>query len=191
VRTAKFVAGGHIYTTNFAFFFSEGYLWNIVNRVNHEERFDLHSRWAKTASLIDSNGAYQLATQWLASVDIDVGALEKKYKPKVEQRWFWNEPGLGVYHPPGDTNKTMLPVYEVTWGTNRVNYPAQVQILGTTKELMELRLSDFSLSRRPALVLSNAVELNNIPVPPVMHLQQHSSTVTNSPSAKTSPIPSQ
>jgi hypothetical protein len=43
------------------------------------ERFDLYPVWAKTPSLVDSNGAYQIATQWLASVDIDVGVLGKKY----------------------------------------------------------------------------------------------------------------
>ena len=188
VRAARIVAGGFIETTNFCFSFNQGHLWHVANRINHDERFSHYSEWAKTPSLINSNTAYQLATQWLASVDIDVGALEKQYEPKVEQRWFWNEPGLGVYHPPGDTNKTMLPIYEVTWGTNWLNFPANVQILGTTKELMKLGFGDFSVSRRPVLVISNAVELNNIPDPPTRHLQRHSPAATNPPSARTSPV---
>lgn len=180
LHTAKIVVRGSIETTNFCFSFNRGYLWYVANRINHDERFSMYAEWAKTSSLIDSNGAVQLATQWLASVDVDVAALNKKNKPKVEQQWFWNQPGLDVYHPPGDTNKTMLPIFEVTWGTNEADYPAEVEILGTTKELMKLHLGDFSLSHRPLLVVTNAVELNNIPDPPVKRLQSLPKVQTNS-----------
>jgi hypothetical protein len=168
LHAAKFVAGGFIQTTNFVFYFTKGYLWAVVNRVKHDERFDLYPEWVKTPSLIDTNGAYQLATQWLAAVDVDVRALEEKYQPEREQRWCWTQPGLNVYHPPGDTNKIMLPIYEVAWGTNWDS--VKVQILGTTKELMELHSGEFSFSRRPPLVITNAIELNNIPDPSVKQL---------------------
>jgi len=168
---STFVAGGFIETTNFVFSFTRGYLWDVINRVKHDERFDLYPEWAKTPSLIDTNGAYQLATQWLAAVGIDVGALEREYAPKVEQQWYWNQPGLSIYHQPGDTNKTMLPIYNVTWGTNWTQYPARVQILGTTKELMVLNFSEFSVSRRPRLVITNAIALSNIPDPPMERLK--------------------
>jgi hypothetical protein len=176
VLHAKFVVGGFIETTNFCFFFQGGRLWSVVNRVQHMERFDLYPVWAKTASLISSNGAVQLATQWLASVDIEVGALEKKHIPKVEQQWFWNQPGLNVHHPPGDTNKTVLPIFSVTWGGDAV----QVKILGTTNELMELRVGDSTFSHRPLLIITNAIELNNIPDPPLKHLERSPASETTS-----------
>jgi hypothetical protein len=179
VLHAKFVAGGSIATTNFWFAFRLGHLSSVINRVQHMERFDLYPVWAKTPSLVDSNEAYQIATQWLASIEVDVGVLGKKYAPKVEQKWFWNRPGLDVHHPPGDTNKTMLPIFDVTWGTNWVDYPAQVRILGTTKELMELRVGDSTLSRRPLLIITNAIELNNIPDPQIKHLERPPSQATN------------
>lgn len=182
LRAAQFVVGGFVETTNFVFYFYQGHLWQINNRVNHDERFDLYPGWSQTPSLIDTNGAYQLATQWLAAVGLDVGALEKKYQPKVEQQWFWSQPGLNVYHPPGDSNKTMLPIYDVIWGTNSTQYPARVQILGTTKELMVLNFSDFSVSRRPLLVITNAVELINIPDPPLVQLESSSDSKSNLPS---------
>jgi hypothetical protein len=185
LRAATYVPGGFIETTNFAFSFHLGRLSGIFNKINHDERFDLYPEWAKTPSLIDTKGAYQLATQWLTAVDIDVSALEKKYPPKVEQQWCWNQPGLNVYHPPGDTNKTMLPIFNVTWGTNWVEYPAQIQILGTTKELMKLNYSDFLASRRPQLVITNAIELNNIPDPSLKQLQKPQPSQTN-PAASSS-----
>ncbi|MEI8289757.1 MAG: hypothetical protein WCH99_09810 [Verrucomicrobiota bacterium] len=167
--------GARLETTNFYFTFPDGKLFAVVNKEKHMERFDLYPTWAKTPSLINSNGAYQQATQWLAAIDVDVGALEKKYSSqmKIEQMYFWNQPGLGVVHPPGDTNKTMLPIFNVTWGEGgKTEYPVQVRILGTTKELMELHLFDSSFSRRPPLLITNAEELNNIKNPPEMRLQQ-------------------
>ena len=184
---AQFVAGGFIDTTNFDFSFNKGYLWGVNNRLKHIERFDLYDEWAKTPSLIDTNGAYQLAAQWLSAVDVDVAALEKEYKPIVEQQWCWNQPGLNVHHPPGDTNKTMLPIFNVTWGTNWVEYPARVQILGTTKELMMLNFSEFSVSRRPLLVITNAIELNNIPDPSLKQLQPPQLSQTNPATASSRP----
>jgi hypothetical protein len=181
LRAAKIVVGGFIETTNIAFSFNLGRLSGIFNKKHHDERFDLYDEWARTPSLIDTNGAYQLAAQLLSAVDVDVAALEKEYKPVVEQQWCWNQPGLNVYHPPGDTNKTMLPIFTITWGTNWVEYPAQVQILGTTKELMKLYYSDFSASSRPQLVITNAIELNNIPDPTIKQLENSSPSVqTNS-----------
>ncbi len=42
-------------------------------------------------SLIDSNGAYRLATNWLTQIDVDVAKLERTNKVEVRQRWFWGE----------------------------------------------------------------------------------------------------
>jgi hypothetical protein len=187
--------GVNIEITNFIFVFGinkEATLHMIVNKAKNIESFDLYPIWAKTPSLINSNGAYQLATQWLAAIDVDIGALEKKYgsQMKVEQAFIWNQPSLDVYHhPPGDTNKTMLPIFNVTWGHGvKYEYAAQVRILGTTKELMGLTLGDSSLSRRPPLVITNAKELNSIPNPPMMRLQHPpSASKTNSPTSMNAP----
>jgi hypothetical protein len=186
--------GAAIETTNFVFTFQEaGKIFVIANKAKNIESFDLYPIWAKTPSLINSNGAYQLATQWLAAIDVDISALEKKYgsQMKVEQAFIWNQPSLDVYHhPPGDTNKTMLPIFNVTWGHGvKYEYAAQVRILGTTKELMGLTLGDSSLSRRPPLIITNAEELNSIPNPPMMRLQQPpSAPETNSPNSTNAPV---
>lgn len=174
---------GAVQTTNYFFSFSDdGKLYAIFNDIKPVGRFDLYPEWAKTPSLVNSNGAYQLATQWLAAINVDVVTLEKKYNHQIEQSFFWN--------PPGSTNKTMLPIYSVTWGTNYPkNYPAQVILLGTTKELMELRLSESSLSRRPALVVTNAIELNNTDPPNIRHLQSDPAPVESNSNTTTNPPP--
>ena len=182
VSPPKFGPAIRIETTNFVFTFPRGKLYAVINKTKHLERFDLYPVWAQTPSLIDSNGAVRLAKQWLGDIDVDVDRLEKKYgsTPEVRQSFFWNKPGHGwmnMEHSPGDTNKTMLPIFTVRWGSGP-DYAADVEILGTTKELMSLYLSySDSLSRRPSVVPTNAVELNNIPDPPAEHLQRPPSAV--------------
>jgi hypothetical protein len=193
IRNAKFVVSGNLETTTFSFYYHEGHLWDLGWSVDGQMKYDEHA-----PSLIDTNGAYQLARQWLAAVDVDVAALEEKYKPSVEQRWYIR-PGVGT----GDTNivgvpvtapgqadyasiaekdKIFVPTFEVTWGGDA----ARVKVLGTRKELMELHLGDWSFSRRPQLVITNAIELSNTPAPPVIHRLQHVS-----PMAQTNAAPNQ
>jgi len=98
-------------------------------------------------------------------------ALEQKYKVHFYQWFFWN--------PLGTTNKCMLPIFEVKWGEGDI--PAmEVTILGSTKELMELRMEDDSVSRRPPLIVTNVTELNSDPYPPMKHPQHAVAAQTNS-----------
>jgi hypothetical protein len=91
-------------------------------------------------SLIDTNGAYQLATQWLAAVDVDMAAVGKL-------KWTVNQLH---YKAKGATNYVTLPLYYVDFGNE--HYPASgnlqafdeplvsVEVLGTTKELQDLKM---------------------------------------------------
>jgi hypothetical protein len=174
IRTARICPAGFIETTNFCFYFHKGYLWSVVNRIHHLERFDLYPTWAKTPSLVDTNGAYQLAVQWLSAISVDTVALEKKYPPKATQRFFY--PDAKGLHDPPDLRKrvAMLPIFDLKWGED--DSPAlNVTILGTSKELIELHMDNTSFSRRPLLIITNAIELTSIPDPPVKQLQRPSS----------------
>jgi hypothetical protein len=180
LQFGKISVGGNVQTTNFFFGFADGRLWSVVNNDINIERFRFFPIWAEMPSLVNSNGAYQLATQWLAAVDVNVTALERKYgsQKKIEQAFFWNQPGLGVEHPLGDTNKTMLPIFIVTWGGNEKTYispVARVEVFGATKELMKLEVGDGSLWRRPALIVSSVADFNKFIKAqtnlPVLHFQ--------------------
>jgi hypothetical protein len=171
----RFVVYGNLSTTNFTFYFREGHLWSLGWAADSGMSYD-----EQASSLIDTNGAYQLAKHWLAAVDIDVGALEQKFKPNVEQRWYIRPgtetgdtnitsvpvtaPGQVDYARIPETNKVMLPTFEVSWSD-----AAKVKVLGTRKELMEFHLDDLSFSRRPTLVITNAIELSRTPDPAMNH----------------------
>jgi len=194
--------GGAITVRNCDFSFpnrGEGklcYITRLTVRDGHDV-LDLYPELASTPSLIDSNGAYQLATQWLTSVSVDVPALEQKYKSNVRQWFFWGKPEnlpKDQWSVPAitSTNKTMLPIFDVRWGDGETP-PVKVTILGSTKELLQLRMEDSSFSRRPPLVITNALELDDIPDPQVKHLQQiqgpETNSVSTSPPASTNRPP--
>jgi hypothetical protein len=133
---------------------------------------------ANAHSLIGTNEAYQLAKQWLTAISIDVVALEKKYKPLVEQDWYLDPPlAYQNYRDiPKDffknAHKKFRPIFTVTWGGKEDDSPpVLIKILGTSKELISLRMQDTTLSKRPPIVITNAVELNNRPDPATKRLQ--------------------
>jgi hypothetical protein len=113
---------------------------------------ELDERLLKRTMLLDTNAAYHLSTQWLAAININLSALEDRYKPQVVQMDYRSE----------IAPNTKLPVFEVSWGGPAEHQPpVSMQISGLTKELLALRIQDTQFSHRPPVVVTNATELNN------------------------------
>lgn len=165
VRRGQVAAMGRIETINYIFGFAEG-RFSVVNQLQLEE-VDHYQEWIHMPSLIDTNGAYQLATQWLAAVGVKMGTLKIKYAPQrsIEQSYVWN--------PVDTTNKSMLPIFTVSWGNDSNACLAQVRVLGITKEMLSLEVNEGSLSRRPPLILSS-----------VANFEKYIRTQTNLPTMK-------
>ncbi len=181
LRSLQLAAGGTIETTNFFFSFYDG------GKIREVQRIDEHlmERYAHRLdeligkpSLINEAQAHELATQWLAAVDVDVAALGK-------QKWTVNQLH---YLARGATNYVTLPLYYVNFGSiHYTNGPenvkefdepmVEVEILGTTKELQDITINDLSFSRRPLLIISNALDLIRTPDPSVKQLKDPSSGV--------------
>jgi hypothetical protein len=165
---------GRIANTNFEFGFEQGKLCRVtrMSRPAVEYYADNLDGLVGKPSLIDTNGAYQLATQWLAAVDIDMAALNKL-------KWTVNQLH---YKGRGMTNYATLPLYYVDFGN--IHYPADgnipafdkpqvsVEVLGTTKELQELMIKDLSFSRRPLMLVTNVLEMIRTPVPPIKQMRR-------------------
>jgi hypothetical protein len=176
LRALKLTARGTFETTNCYFSFYDG------GKIREVKRIDEHSveRYARRLdeligkpSLINEAQAHELATQWLAAIDVDVARLDK-------QKWTVNQLR---YLALGATNPVTLPLYYVRFGTiHYTNGPAnhrefdepivEVEILGTTKELQDLTINDLSFSRRPLLLITNALDLLRTPDPPTKHLER-------------------
>ena len=150
--------GGSLRTDSYAFGFGKGGLANFKKRgfepdtdsAIREQNF----RFAEMKSLIGTNEAYQLATNWLTTIGVDLKALEEKYPPKICQwRYYPDAKGLEDL---GQRFLT-LPIFDLQWGnipslTGGKEYPMpalSLRIFGPTKELIEFHLVDRTLSHRP------------------------------------------
>lgn len=190
-RAFKVCLRGTIETTNLLFAFDQGRLSDVERLSEHDVQYyarDIDKLIGKP-SVINEAQAYEMATQWLTAVDIDVVAMEKKYSPQVNQ--------LSVL-PMNSTNAVKVPMYFVHWGwrdfrngdenhTVSSESLVEVKILGTTKELVELRLSDASFSKRPPLLITNAIDLMRMGNPPAKHLNVNTNEARLNPNAPHSP----
>lgn len=138
---------GSILTDKYFFGFGWGHLanfhrndWKSDSDATVRER---NARLSKMTSLIDTNGAYQLAVGWLGAVGVDLAALDKKYKLNIIQ---WRSRPEGLSQGP-----VMLPVYQVEWRGSptaaaqrrgRQMAVVSLTILGSTKELIEYHVLD-------------------------------------------------
>lgn len=193
LRALKIGVGGGIETINFQFEFTQGRLREIMRLDAPQTEYYARrlDELIGKPSLIDTNGAYQLATQWLSAVNIDVTALEKQSGSLIKGGHTVNQLH---YLARGATNAVALPLFYVDFGSQ--HFPAtnnlkaideplvSVEILGTTKELQELTIGgnilfgDIPYDHRPLLLITNALDLLRESNPPALQLQ-HSKT--NSP----------
>jgi hypothetical protein len=164
LRALKVGLFGRIDTTNFEFGFMQGKLSHVMRLDAPDTEYyarRLDELVGKPS--FDTNGAYQLATQWLARVDMDMPAINKL---------VWTVNKLH-YKALGATNYVTLPLYYVDFGSK--HYAASenlkafdeplisVEVLGTTKKLQELTINDLFFSRRPLLLITNALDLIRTP----------------------------
>lgn len=145
-------AGGSLDTTEGVFGFGENKL-QFMQWPDPDSDLPLRERqvrWAKMVSLVDTNGAYELATNWLNALEVDVIALEKSQPLAIQQQFFY---------PNGDTKQTpvLLPRFEIRWGTNRSLPAVWVSIFGPTKAPLFIRQNDGSFSRRPEVIKPKAI----------------------------------
>ena len=108
-------------------------------------------------SLIDTNGAHRLATNWLTALEVDVPRLEKEHHWKAEQmKLMGTQP---------------IPMFEVTWDNGgrllSNGDPAlptiSVLIAGDTRQIIHIRQEDDSYSKRPKALIKDIYQLLAIP----------------------------
>jgi len=186
LRALKIGLGGRIDAANYEFGFVQGKLVHIMRMDGPETEYYARrlDELIGKPSLIDTNGAYQLATQWLSAVGVDVAELEKQSGPMIKGGHTVNQLH---YLARGATNYVTLPLFYVDFGSQ--HFPASgnlhafdeslvsVEVLGTTKELQELIIgknsinADVPYDHGPVLLITNALELARTPNPSVKQLQ--------------------
>jgi hypothetical protein len=180
ILSFKIGLNGNIVTPPFSFSYADGQVWDIA-RLDASESDRYVDRYAArfgetTPSSAEAAQAYQLATNWLAAVDVNLDMLEKSRLPhSVHQDKFQPPDGS----PP-------QPVYFVDWGTNYYKWywmyhywhtnewhPAVSVKIGPDKELLEMYVGDATYFRNPPMLIPSKTvwRLVHTPNPPLSYLQ--------------------
>jgi hypothetical protein len=162
------IMGGRIDAENWSFGFTARgrlrFVENMAvlrawNRMHYDERDKILLR---QSPVIDTNDAYVMATNWLDGMYVNVAGLEKESPIEVERDFRWKD------HIRNGT-KEFLPLFWVTWGHRGGHFGVKdlsrlkLQIDGSTKQLVELRLDDPLCPQQIEVLIKNRDELSKIP----------------------------
>jgi hypothetical protein len=154
---------GNVSTKNFRYCVSQGNKFSYLEGANIGGKCrQYQASYTWPAERIDTNGAYEMATNWLAAISVDVDGLNREHHLLVEP---YRD---SLRSPPG----TFVPVYKVSWcdkwsgvqGVIVTPKPewwavASVVFFLPTKELLELRVEDPKYILRPPLAFTNLEDL--------------------------------
>lgn len=150
-------AVGNVTTKHYAYYVSKGNRLSYIESPHQEE---LGRTFQKShvlpVSQIDTNQAYQLATQWLAAALMDVTALNRDCRVDIELNRAYVHPPQGKF----------VPLYDVMW-SKAGSGVASVRVFAPSKLLLQLRVEDPKYILRPPIVFTNLTELlaqTNAPV---------------------------
>lgn len=147
-------------TANYVYSFSHGNKFSEVE-LTAEEQF---CRDAGNSPLpikqFDTTAPYQLATQWLAAVSMDVAALNRDCEVHVAVDPFWNQLSKLGDKPA----KTFVPLYLVWWvpRDHHEVEAASVELFYPTHKthrLLDLVVSDAKYNVRKPLVITNVAAI--------------------------------
>lgn len=148
---------GNVSTKDFCYYVSIDHKLSYVEGTHQDQdalKWRIKYKWP--LSRMDTNTPYQLATQWLAAVSMDVNGLNRDCEVHVVPDRYWNNPKFNA--------KTFVPIYEVYWLSrqNKATHfgdVASVRLFLPTKTLMSLRVEDPKYILRPPIVFTNLAEL--------------------------------
>ena len=159
---------GSILTDKYFFGFWHGYLANFYERgfssLSDADVMKRNIELSKHSSLIDTNDAYQLATNWLAKSGVDVRGMETKYALNIIQWRYYPNGQLG---PEPKRKEIVLPVYQLEWkgslsrGTRKLPDVTVVKVVvsGINKGMLEYHVYDDSLILTPKMQIVQCEKL--------------------------------
>lgn len=148
---------GNVHTRDYGYFVSVGHKLSFVEGAHqNEDCIKWREQYKWPVNRIDTNHAYQLATQWMMAASMDVKALNRDCQVRVEPDSFWNAPLL--------KKGSFVPIYDVFWVSpqNRAEGfgdTAFVCLFAPTKTLISLRVQDSQYILREQLQFTNLENL--------------------------------
>jgi len=138
-----------VVTRNYAYYISKDNKFCYLEKTGQlKERRAWQTQYSWPMSRMDTNGAYQLATQWLAAASMDVAGLNRDCQLRII-----------AHTAKGNTNDThFVPLYWVYWtqGAQRQGSVASVELFAPTRTLVQLRVED------PAYILRKRLQIPDL-----------------------------
>jgi hypothetical protein len=148
---------GNIKTANYWYFVKRGCKFSDLTIANIDDLCGGYAekyRWP--LSRLDTNAAYQLATQWLVAAHMDVAGLSRDYDVRVALDGYWNNVEMGEL-----PRRNFTPLYVVSWLTKgKPHYTAgggaEVELFLPTRTLLSFSVDD------PKYILRRPIEFTNL-----------------------------
>ena len=159
--TLRRQAVGNVTTSNYWYVVSRDYKLSEVSVANYDSRcLEYRVKHQIPIGQIDTNTPYQIATQWLAALSMDVQGLNRDCVARVAVSPHWNDLAELGDQPHG---KTFTPLYYVWWTPK--NPPragtggASVELFLPTRTLISLTVNDPKYIQRRPLTFTNFATL--------------------------------
>ena len=157
---------GRVVTQNYDYAISVSNRFSYLTIANYDfydfacRKYLVNGMWP--TNRIGTNGAYQLAVQWLAAAHMDVEGLNRDCKVSIEPSLSWS----GIYTVAWCISTNITNPLNDLFSTNRsrsYSYvpsgKASVELFEPTATLVQLRVEDAKYNLREPLVFTNLAEL--------------------------------
>lgn len=155
---------GNITTSNYVYYISVGNKFSFLVRTRlEEEERQARSKYLWPMNEINTNAAYQMATQFLKAASMDVEALNTNCNLFVNS-----------YIPEGKNGKYFVPIYWVVWSEKDKDHGgASVELCLPTKALLQMHVNKSEYILRQPLQITNLdFLLSQTNAPVVIKLQR-------------------
>jgi hypothetical protein len=139
---------GNVTTSNYTYYVSVDGKFSFLESAHQDSlRLKWFTEYSWPISRLDTNAAYQLATQWLADVSMDVQGLNRDCNLHIRPTAVRGEGATARF----------LPLYWVYWtkGTEGQGSMASVGLFLPTKTLLQLRVENTQYILRKPLQFTN------------------------------------
>jgi hypothetical protein len=146
--------GGVVGTANYVYRVGRGHKFSGLTVANYDQTCLKLNKTLVPLEQMDTNAAFQLATQWLTTAGVDVPGLNRECKAQVAVSPHWS--GLSKL---GNTpTKDYAPIYYVWWtppnGGEKFG-GANVELFLPTKKLLQLDIHESKYVLRKPVVFTN------------------------------------
>ena len=149
---------GNITTSNYWYGIVRNYKFSDLTIANFDARCrEYFEKYQWPIERLDTNAAYQLATQWLTAVHMDVKGLNRDFDVHVALDPYWHGVQLGQL-----PKHKFSPIYYLWWtpkDKESESGGAYVELFLPTKTLLQLSVGDAKYILRPPVVFTNLAAL--------------------------------